>query len=81
MTRTPLDRRQLPIGDGGIIQGPKADIMDTHDVDPIDSPVQNQDAVLIDVPVGEETRTLGESCAATELLGRRRRPTIQARAT
>ena len=46
-----------PLEDGRIIQGPKADILNPHDVDPIDSPLQPQDEVLIDVLVSEEART------------------------
>jgi len=46
-----------PLEDGRIIQGPKADILNTHDVDPIDSPFQSQSEVLIDVLVSEEART------------------------
>lgn len=54
-----------PLEDSRIIQGPKADILNAHDVDPIGSPFQPQDEVLIDVLVSEEARTHDSSRASS----------------
>ena len=54
-----------PLEDGGVIQGPQADLLYTNDVDVLDSTSEPEDDVLIDVLVGEESRGHAPSLASS----------------